>query len=102
MWSATSAVVCALSLMHGASQTLRPITLLEVQPTATEAMPRVRSDSPVIVELIRQATERSTTFKGLVATIDHTDGIVYVVLGACGHGVRACLVLTVAATGPYR
>ena len=44
----------------------------------TSAMPRVRSHNPIIASLIRQAAERSKTFRGLVETINTSKGIVYV------------------------
>ncbi len=50
----------------------------------------VRSSSAAILTLIEQATERSTTFRQLIATIDASESIVYVQEGRCGHGVRAC------------
>lgn len=52
---------------------------------------RVRSSSPAIVAAITTATEQSPTFRGLIAAIDASDGIVYLEEGRCGHGVRACL-----------
>lgn len=64
--------------------------------TAPE-MARVRSTNPSITALIQQATERSETFRGIVATINASDGIVYVEEGQCGHGVRACLVAVMTA-----
>jgi hypothetical protein len=65
-------------------------------------LPRVRSENPVIVAAIRDATERSTTFRRLVETIDSSDGLVYVEEGKCRHSVRACLILSVKVAGPYR
>lgn len=62
---------------------------------------RVRTETPAIATLIQTATERSTTFRGLVETINASDGIVYVTAGECGHGVRACLAAVIAA-GPNR
>jgi plastocyanin len=56
------------------------------------AMSRVRSSNPSIVALINDATEHSKTFRALIATINASDGIVYVEEGKCGHGVRACFV----------
>ena len=61
----------------------------------------VRSSNPALAGLIRQATERSATFRGLVEVINASDGIVYVEQGDCGHGVRACLA-AVAAAGSNR
>ena len=53
---------------------------------------RVRSSSAAIAALVQQASERSKTFRGLVETINASDGIVYVEDGTCGHGVLACFV----------
>jgi hypothetical protein len=63
---------------------------------------RVRSESPEIAAVISRASETSATFRGLMATIDATDGLIYVDHGTCGHGVRACLVLNVQVAGPFR
>jgi hypothetical protein len=70
--------------------------------TETEAWPRVRSSSPRIVALLSEASMRSRTFRGLVSSIEHTDGIVYVEPGRCLHGVRACLSLSITAGGGFR
>jgi hypothetical protein len=63
---------------------------------------RVRSNTPSIAALIQEAAERSPLFRRLIETIDATDGLVYVDEGKCGHGVSACLVLSVQVAGPYR
>ena len=56
------------------------------------AMSRVRSHHPGIASLIERAAERSKTFRGLVATINTSNGIVYVEEGQCGrHGVKSCV-----------
>ena len=69
----------------------------------TAPVPRVRSNSARIVDAIAQGVERSATFRGLVDTIDATDGLVFVEEGRCGHtGVRACLLLSVTVAGPNR
>jgi hypothetical protein len=109
MSCAASVLVCALSLVRCATQTIQPITppesclLPEVAPSEGHSrLPRVRSHSPVIVAVIREAAERSTTFRRLIATIDSTDGLVYVEEGKCGHSVRACLLMSVKVAGPYR
>ena len=58
----------------------------------TPAMPRVPYLHPGIAALIERAAERSKTFRGLVAAIDASDGIVYVEEGQCGrHGVKSCV-----------
>jgi hypothetical protein len=59
-----------------------------VDPTA---LVRIRTPNPTLAALIQEATERSTTFRGLVDAINGSDGIVYVNEGKCGHGVHACL-----------
>ena len=46
----------------------------------------------MIAQLIADAPAASVTFRGLVAAIDATNGIVYVESGQCGHGAQACLV----------
>jgi hypothetical protein len=63
---------------------------------------RVLSENPAIAALIRGATERSTTFRRLMETIAATDGLVYVEEGKCGNSVRACLLLSVQPSGPFR
>jgi hypothetical protein len=68
----------------------------------TQTLPRVRSQNPSIVDAIRQGAERSPTFRRLLETIDATDGLVYVSEGSCRYNVRACLVLSVTISGPFR
>jgi hypothetical protein len=63
---------------------------------------RVRSGSAKLTALIDEAQPRSRTFRALLASIEATDGIVFVEEGACGHGVRACLSWSVTLAGPYR
>src|SRR5687767_2441818 len=69
---------------------------------AVPTFPRVRAISSAMAEAIAHASERSATFKHLVATINGTDGIVYVHEGVCGHQVRACLLMMVTAAGNNR
>ena len=64
--------------------------------------PRVRTDHPIIAMLIRDALDRSATFRWLVIAIQATDGVVYVEQGRCGHNRRACLPLSMAVAGPNR
>ena len=75
------------------------------QPAAAQtdasALSRVRSTDALIVAVIEQISERSATFRRLVATINASDGLVYVEQGQCGRGARACLV-TVKVAGPNR
>jgi hypothetical protein len=63
---------------------------------------RVRSEKAAIVALIEEGIAQSRTFAALVATIDRTDGLVYVEDGKCPRGVRACLAMSIILAGPYR
>jgi hypothetical protein len=63
---------------------------------------RVRSASPRVAAVIIEAAAQSKTFRGLVDQIGTTDGIVYVAEGECGHGVGACLVLSMTIAGSNR
>ena len=72
-----------------------------VAETST-TMSRVRSSDRALVGLIDQATRRSETLRKLIATIDASNGIVYVEPGPCGHGVRACLKMWMQVSGPNR
>jgi hypothetical protein len=63
---------------------------------------RVRADTPSIVEAIRAGLEHSATYRNVVATIDRSDGLIYIEPGKCGAGVLACLALSVKIAGPYR
>ena len=63
---------------------------------------RVRGVSARVVALINDATAQSKTFHELIDRIGTTDGIVYVAEGQCGHGVQACLLLTMTVMGPNR
>lgn len=49
------------------------------------AFPRVRSEDAVLSGLIQQATDRSPTFRRLLAAIQKTDGLVYVQRGRRAH-----------------
>jgi hypothetical protein len=42
------------------------------------------------------------TFHELLEDIAHTDGLVYVETGHCGHGVRACVPHSIIRSGPFR
>ena len=67
-----------------------------------DAKPRVRSSHPYIRAMVAEASQRSTTFRGLVEAIEKSDGIVYVEQGECSHRVTACLTLSIAATPGFR
>ena len=73
----------------------------EQHRTLQRPIARVRGRTLAIADVIQEAAARSATFRGLVDTINASDGIVYVDEGDCGRAGRACLVgVTVA--GPYR
>jgi len=78
------------------------IASARVQLHADETGARVRSSHAYIRAMIDEATRRSATFRRLVATIEETDGIVYVEQGECRHNVRACLTLNVTPTTDFR
>jgi hypothetical protein len=93
-------LTCNVVVGHGATPSSR-LHATEQETTATR-ISRVRSNNPEIAALIRRASDTSTAFRRLIATIDDTDGLVYVDDGTCGHGVRACLLLSVQVSGPFR
>jgi hypothetical protein len=52
-----------------------------------------------MLQLIKEGSERSATFRTLVDRIDHSDGIVYVEPGICAFGrVNACVLLFMTTT----
>jgi hypothetical protein len=63
---------------------------------------RVRGVGPRVAAVLIEAAVQSKTFRGLIEQISATDGIVYIVEGTCGHGVRACLTFTITSAGPNR
>jgi hypothetical protein len=81
------------------------VTALIARPaTATPAQvagEHVRVSNEAIVSLVAQASERSNTFRGLVNTINTSDGIVYIEPGRCEHGMKACFV-DITMAGPTR
>jgi hypothetical protein len=66
------------------------------------ATPHVRSHSATITAVIRQASERSETFRTLIDIIEASDGIVYIEEGRCSRVVRACLVTVTPAGAGFR
>jgi len=65
--------------------------------------PHVRGNGDsAVAALIEEGSRVSVTFRQLVAAIDRTNGLVYVEPGKCGHGVRACMPLSVTVAGPHR
>jgi hypothetical protein len=65
-------------------------------------MTRVRWESPLIGRAIAEGWERSATFRSLIEAVDATDGVVYMLEGKCGQGVRACLHMSVELSGENR
>src|SRR5262245_34216688 len=68
-----------------------------VSPASADDAPglftRVRSTERFIIALIREGYERSATFRGLVAKLQHSNAIVLVQPATCGGGrIRSCLV----------
>ena len=66
------------------------------------AISRVRSENPLLAAALVQGAQRSTTFRRLIEAIDATDGLVYVMEGRCGQGVRACLHMSLELSGKNR
>jgi hypothetical protein len=97
------AVVVVTSLVWMSSAVVTESTAAAAgQPPQMAPDARVRGASARLVAIISTAAAQSETFRQLVDQINHTDGMVYVVEGDCGSGVRACLLLTVTLMGPYR
>jgi len=98
---------CLRSVRHVSLQLILAATLGSAVPLQAFAdgvsIPRVRdTGNPEIAALLREAAERSVTFRLLVRAIEATDGIVYVEAGTCGHSVRACVPLMLTVAGPHR
>jgi hypothetical protein len=68
------------------------------QASASAADPtRVRSTEARILALVREGTERSSTFSALVDTIGRSNGIVYIEFGYCAFGhLNGCLLSHIA------
>ena len=91
-------------LRHAGVRAIGAVAMLAaaVNVGADSAGPRVRSSHAYLRAMIDEARQRSATFRGLVETIEGTNGIVYVEHGACGHAVRACLALHATMAADYR
>jgi hypothetical protein len=59
----------------------------------------VRSTDVAVAGLIETAGRESPTFRSMVESIRSAKGIVYIIPGKCGHGVRSCLVDVLPAGG---
>jgi hypothetical protein len=65
-------------------------------------VPRVRSTDPVIVAAIGRGLEQSPIFRDLIATIDASDGVVYLEEGVCSQQGGSCLLHSLTISGPNR
>ncbi len=63
---------------------------------------RLRIESAWIAELVRAGASLSPTLSGLLATIERTDGLVYLSEGSCMPRVKACLLMQLDQAGPNR
>ncbi|HEU5255658.1 MAG TPA: hypothetical protein VFU28_06695 [Vicinamibacterales bacterium] len=63
---------------------------------------RVRTSNRRIAELVHDGAARSPTFKRLIATIEQSDGLIYLSEGSCGIGMQACLLMLLDQAGPNR
>jgi len=67
------------------------VAMLGLQASDAEA-PHVRSTDQEILEMVREGSRRSETFKSLVDALNQLNTIVYVERGVCGFGhYAACL-----------
>lgn len=82
-------VACSFSRPVAAQQNTQPIL-------------RVRSNDASIARLMEQAVTRSPTFKRLVATIEASNGIIYIEAGVCPGGILACLPVWMISSGGNR
>jgi hypothetical protein len=78
------------------------LTIHDTQAQQAPTIPRVRSENPVLSAAIVEGAKRSTVFRRLIEAIDATDGLVYVLEGRCGQGVRACLHMSLELSGKNR
>jgi hypothetical protein len=102
--------VPAKNVVHVGRFTIRTMLVavvgcsLTVPAIATDdhAYAHVRSSETGLAALITRAASQSRTFLTLQATIDASNGIVYVEPGNCRHGVKACLTMWMREIGTTR
>jgi hypothetical protein len=87
--------------------TARPVIAASAQSADTDRIgaretASVRGENAAMIALIDEAVQLSATVRRLIASIEETDGIVFVQRGNCGQGVRSCLSLRVKVAGPRR
>jgi hypothetical protein len=95
-------LVVTIELVLGSGAGVSGRVLAAEQDTSGTRIARVRSHSEEVTQVIRRASDASATFRRLIATIDDTNGLIYVDDGKCGHGVSSCLLLSVQVAGPFR
>ena len=91
-----------MATIRAAFLTIVCVGIAETAAAQDIPMPRVRTTSAAVVAAVDLGVRHSPTFRGLVASIDATDGIVYIDEGTCGHTVRSCLLHLVTIAGPHR
>jgi hypothetical protein len=79
-----------------------PLAGAQTEPSISPESARVRASDAKLSALIAEAGRRSPTFRTLVASIEATDGIVFVEAGGCRRGVAACLTWHVTLAGAHR
>jgi hypothetical protein len=63
---------------------------------------RLRSIDASITQLMEHAVTRSPTFKRLAATVEASNGIIYIEAGVCPGRVLACLLMWMVSSGGNR
>jgi hypothetical protein len=63
---------------------------------------RLRPTTPRLAALIEEATARSPTFRKMVASLESTDGMVFIDEGRCARGANACLTFQLTQAGRHR
>lgn len=75
---------------------------LNASGSETVTVVRLHPTTQRLAALIEEATARSSTFRNMVASIEATDGMVFIEEGKCPRGVPACLIWQLTQAGRYR
>jgi hypothetical protein len=75
---------------------------LNASRNETVTVVRLHPTTQRLAALIEEATARSSTFRNMVASIEATDGMVFIDEGRCSRGVPACLIWQLTQAGRYR
>jgi hypothetical protein len=82
------------------------VAMLDISGRALAAdsfFTRVRSSEQIILSLLSEGYNRSSSFRGLVDTLQHSNAIVLVQPGVCAGGlIRSCVVSVLSARGQRR